>query len=625
MLHLEGKVAVVTGAGRGIGRGVAEELAANGASVVVNDIGAELDGTGGSSSIAQGVVDDIMASGGNAVASGDSVTTWDGGQRIIETALDSFGRIDIVVTVAGILRDRMLYNMTEEEWDDVIAVHMKGTFTVVRHAAPIFRQQRGGRIITFSSGSGLVGSIGQSNYGAAKSGIAGFTKVLAKDLGKYGVTANSIAPRAETRMIASIPGNIQEMMVERGALPQSDELPWEPRDVAPFVAYLATDGAAQINGQVFLVYGGNVSHLSLPRRVNTIYAPNPPGYWELDELDRLAPKVLLQGSQSITGGSAFAEINPGSKAPAPAVTKAINGKRLEGRVAVVTGSGRGIGRGVAKLLASEGASIVVNDVGAALDGQGEDSTPAAQVVEEISELGGRAVASYHSVATAEGGANIVQQALDEFGRLDIVVTPAGILRDRMIFNMAEEEWDDVIAVHLKGTYSVVRPASEIFRGQKSGRIVTFSSVSGLYGQGGQSNYGAAKDAIAGFTRVVAKELARYNATANIISPGASTRMTDSVPDSTRAMRAGEFPPPMEGMLTSEPDQVAPMVVWLCSDAAEGVSGNIFHCSGNRVSLMNHPVPHRSIYKDGRWTVDELSAVVPETIGMDLINPAPKQD
>ena len=625
MLHLEGKVAVVTGAGRGIGRGVAEELAANGASVVVNDIGAELDGTGGSSSIAQGVVDDIMASGGNAVASGDSVTTWDGGQRIIETALDSFGRIDIVVTVAGILRDRMLYNMTEEEWDDVIAVHMKGTFTVVRHAAPIFRQQRGGRIITFSSGSGLVGSIGQSNYGAAKSGIAGFTKVLAKDLGKYGVTANSIAPRAETRMIASIPGNIQEMMVERGALPQSDELPWEPRDVAPFVAYLATDGAAQINGQVFLVYGGNVSHLSLPRRVNTIYASNPPGYWELDELDRLAPKVLLQGSQSITGGSAFAEINPGSKAPAPAVTKAINGKRLEGRVAVVTGSGRGIGRGVAKLLASEGASIVVNDVGAALDGQGEDSTPAAQVVEEISELGGRAVASYHSVATAEGGANIVQQALDEFGRLDIVVTPAGILRDRMIFNMAEEEWDDVIAVHLKGTYSVVRPASEIFRGQKSGRIVTFSSVSGLYGQGGQSNYGAAKDAIAGFTRVVAKELARYNATANIISPGASTRMTDSVPDSTRAMRAGEFPPPMEGMLTSEPDQVAPMVVWLCTDAAEGVSGNIFHCSGNRVSLMNHPVPHRSIYKDGRWTVDELSAVVPETIGMDLINPAPKQD
>ena len=591
----------------------------------MNDIGANLDGTGGSTSVAQEVVDGIVAAGGSAVASTESVTAWDGGQRIIETAVDTFGGIDIVVTVAGILCDRMLYNMSEEEWDDVIAVHMKGTFTVVRHAAPIFRQQRGGRIITFSSGSGLVGSIGQSNYGAAKSGIAGFTKVIAKDLGKYGVTANSIAPRAETRMIASIPGNVQEMMVERGALPAADERSWEPRDVAPFVAYLATDGAAQINGQVFLVYGGNVTHLALPRRVNTIYTSNPTGCWELDDLDVLAPKVLLQGSQSITGGSEFAEINPGSGSPAPAVINSRNGKRLEGKVAVVTGSGRGIGRGVAKLLAREGASVVVNDVGAALDGQGEDATPAAQVVEEISELGGKAVASYHSVATAVGGANIVQQALDEFGRLDIVITPAGILRDRMIFNMTEKEWDDVIAVHLKGTYSVVRPASEIFRQQKSGRIVTFSSVSGLYGQGGQSNYGAAKDAIAGFTRVVAKELARYNATANIISPGASTRMTDSVPDSTRAMRGGPFPPPMEGMLTSEPDQVAPMVVWLCTDAADGVSGNIFHCSGNRVSLMNHPVSHRSIYKDGRWSVDELAAVVPETIGMDLINPAPKQD
>ncbi len=624
-MQLEGKVAVVTGAGRGIGRGVAEELAANGASVIVNDIGAELDGTGRSISFAADVVDTIVAAGGKAVASSESVTTWDGGKRIIETALDEFGRIDIVVTVAGILRDRMLYNMTEEEWDDVIAVHLKGTFTVVRHAAPIFRQQRGGRIITFSSGSGLVGSIGQSNYGAAKSGIAGFTKVLAKDLGKYGVTANSIAPRAETRMIASIPGNIQEMMIENGALPQPDEPSWEPRDVAPFVAYLATDGAAQINGQVFLVYGGNVTHLSLPRRVNTVYAPNPPGKWELDQLDVLAPKVLLQGSKSISGGSLLAEVNPGSSAPAPAVIRSGRKKRLDGRVAVVTGAGRGIGRGIAKLLAREGASIVVNDVGAALDGQGTDQRPAAQVVEEISELGGRAVASYHSVATTRGGANIVQQALDQFGRLDIVITPAGILRDRMIFNMTEAEWDDVIAVHLKGTYSVVRPASETFRSQKSGRIVTFSSVSGLYGQGGQSNYGAAKDAIAGFTRVVAKELDRYNVTANIISPGASTRMTESVPDSTRAMREGPFPPPQDGILTSEPDQVAPMVVWLCTDAADGVSGNIFHCSGNRVSLMNHPVPQRSIYKHGRWTVEELAGVFPETIGMDLINPSPKQD
>ena len=426
--------------------------------------------------------------------------------------------------------------------------------------------------------------------------------MLAKDLGKYGVTTNSIAPRASTRMVESIPGHVRERMVEGGILPQAGEPEWDPEDVAPFVAYLASDAAAHINGQIFLVYGGNVTHLSLPRRVNTIYASNPPGYWDLDELDVLAPRILLAGSPSATGSSRLAEVNPGSGMEAPAIIRGESGSRLTGKVAVVTGAGRGIGRGVARLLAREGASVVVNDIGVALDGAGEDSTPAAQVVEEISELGGRAVASYHSVATVEGGANIVQQALDEFGRLDIVITPAGILRDRMIFNMTEEEWDAVIAVHLKGTYSVVRPASEIFREQKSGRIVTFSSVSGLYGQGGQSNYGAAKDGIAGFTRVVAKELARYDTTANTISPGAHTRMTESVPDAIRSMRAGPFPPPVAGTITDDPDYVAPMVVWLCTDAAAGVSGNVFHCSGNRVSLMNHPVPSRSIYKNGRWTV-----------------------
>ena len=624
-LHLEDKVAVVTGAGRGIGRAVAIELAAQGAKVVVNDVGAELDGSGGSMSYASEVVLAIGDAGGEAVASSDSVTTWDGGERIVQAALDSFGRIDIVVAAAGILRDRMIYNMTEEEWDEVIAVHLKGSFTVCRHAAPLFRQQRGGRIVTFTSESGLVGHLGQSNYGAAKSGIAGFTKVLAKDLGKYGVTSNSIAPRAATRMVESIPGNVREQMVDAGLLPQPGEPEWEAADVAPFAAYLATDAAAHINGQIFLVYGGNVTHLALPRRVNTIYASNPPGYWDLDELDVLAPRILLNGSPSATGGSKFGEVNPGSGASAPAVMKSETGSRLSGKVAVVTGAGRGIGRGVARLLAREGASVVVNDIGASLDGGGEDSTPAAQVVEEISELGGRATASYHSVATVEGGANIVQQALDEFGRLDIVITPAGILRDRMIFNMTEEEWDAVIAVHLKGTYSVVRPASEIFREQRGGRIVTFSSVSGLYGQGGQSNYGAAKDGIAGFTRVVAKELARYDVTANVISPGAHTRMTDSVPEAVRSMRAGPFPPPAAGILTDDPDYVAPMVVWLCTSAADGVSGNIFHCTGNRVSLMNHPVASRSIYTNGRWTVDQLAAVVPETIGMDLINPAPKQD
>ncbi|MDA0232816.1 MAG: SDR family oxidoreductase [Chloroflexi bacterium] len=603
---LQGKVAIVTGAGRGIGRAVAEELARNGAKVIVNDAGVALDGAAQSGTPADETVAAIKALGGEAAPVIESVATWQGGQRIVEAALDTFGRIDIVVTAAGILRDRMIYNMTEQEWDDVIAVHLKGTASVVRHAAPIFRKQRGGRIITFSSESGLVGFSGQANYGAAKAAIAGFTKVLAKDLGKYGVTSNSIAPRAETRMVESIPDSVKDNLREQGLMPAKGEQPWKAEDVAPFVAYLASDYSAPINGQVFLVYGGTVTHLSLPRRTRTIYNPNPPGRWELPELDRLTPRYLV----------------PDKKLD----RKAGPARRLEGKVAVVTGAGRGIGRGVAKMLAAEGASVVVADIGAALDGAGNDTSPAAMVVEEISELGGKAVACYQSVAQMEGGANIVKTALDTFGRLDIVVTAAGILRDRMFFNMTEQEWDDVIAVHMKGTFSVVQPASQVFKEQGSGgRIITFSSVSGLYGYGGQANYGAAKEGIAGFTRVVAKDLARYNVTANVISPGAATRMTDSVPDTARARRAGEFLSPPEGMLTSDPDDVAPMIAWLASDEAAGVTGMIFHTVGNRVSVMSHPEPQRSIHKDGRWTVEELAAIIPETIGMDLINPAPPQE
>ena len=176
---LNGKVAIITGAGRGIGRGVAKLMAAEGASVVVVDPGVNVDGSGADTSVAQQVVDEIKAAGGNAVACMESVTTMEGGEKIVQTAVENFGKLDIVVTCAGILRDRMIFNMAEEEWDDVIAVHLKGTFTVVKNACILMRQQRSGRIITFTSESGLIGNSGQANYGAAKSGIAGFTKVVA--------------------------------------------------------------------------------------------------------------------------------------------------------------------------------------------------------------------------------------------------------------------------------------------------------------------------------------------------------------------------------------------------------------------------------------------------------------
>jgi NAD(P)-dependent dehydrogenase (short-subunit alcohol dehydrogenase family) len=294
---LAGRVAVVTGAGRGIGRGVALALAAAGAKVVVNDFGVSVDGSAPSTGPAFDVVREIEAAGGEAVASTESVADWAGAGRIVATALERFGELDILVTCAGILRDRMIFNMSEEEWDAVLAVHLKGTFNCVRHACTHMRERRAGRIITFSSGSGLFGNPGQANYGAAKAGISGLTKVAARDLGRYGITVNSVCPVAGTRMtVTDAYLRAREIRKQQGIQREDrgtgDIEHLDPDDVAPMVVYLASPQAANVNGQFFLCYGGAVALVSQPRPVQTLFTD---GVWTLDDLDRLAPGSVLQG------------------------------------------------------------------------------------------------------------------------------------------------------------------------------------------------------------------------------------------------------------------------------------------------------------------------------------------
>jgi NAD(P)-dependent dehydrogenase (short-subunit alcohol dehydrogenase family) len=294
-------------------------------------------------------------------------------------------------------------------------------------------------------------------------------------------------------------------------------------------------------------------------------------------------------------------------------------KRLEGKVAIVTGAGRGIGRGEALALASEGAKVLVNDLGGAVDGSGASTSPAEEVVAEIKKLGGEAVANYDSVATEQGGQNITKTAVDAFGRVDILVNNAGILRDRMLFNMTEEDWDTVLKVHLYGHFHTIRAVSPLFRQQRYGRIINTASVAGLNATTyGQANYGAAKEGIVGLTRKVARDMGRYGVTCNCIRPNAGTRLTLS--DEMREAR----PEAMARFEEMKPEGIAPLVVWLASDDSANVNGRTFFVEKGRVGLYSEPVLEKQLIKPGGWTIDELFMFMPGAMTKGLVNPDPPQ-
>ena len=278
----EGRVVIITGAGRGIGREHALLLAHHGAKIVVNDLGGSMDGEGGDAGPAQQVVDEIVAMGGEALANTDDISDWDGAERLVQSAVDTFGGLDVLINNAGILRDRMLTNMSEAEWDAVIKVHLKGTFAPSRHAAAYWRERskagetNDARIINTSSPSGIYGNVGQTNYGAAKAGIASFTIIAAKELGRYGVTVNAIAPAALTRMTEGL---------GMGQAPEEIKEQMSPARIAPIVCWLASPDSAPVTGRVFDISGRALSVSEGWHRGPTLENPT-------DDVEELGPTVM---------------------------------------------------------------------------------------------------------------------------------------------------------------------------------------------------------------------------------------------------------------------------------------------------------------------------------------------
>ena len=280
---------------------------------------------------------------------------------------------------------------------------------------------------------------------------------------------------------------------------------------------------------------------------------------------------------------------------------------LNGKIAAVTGAGRGIGREICLSFAKEGAKVVVNDLGGDRDGTGEGKI-ADEVVKEIKDLGGEASANYDTVGTVEGGQGIFQTCIDSFGAMDILVNNAGILRDKTLYNMEESEWDGIMEVHLKGHYNCTRPFVRYIRDDNrlNCRILNMSSVSGLFGNFGQTNYGAAKAGIAGFTRSLALEVAKYKCTVNTISPGAATRLTiDLIEAAGRKYDENDW--------TQGPEQIAPVVTWLCSDAADNVTSQIIHSQAGTLGIMQQPAVIKSFTTENLWTIEQLDALMPELL------------
>ncbi|KAI8588220.1 peroxisomal hydratase-dehydrogenase-epimerase [Geranomyces variabilis] len=550
-LRFDNRVVIVTGAGGGLGKAYATFFGSRGASVVVNDLGASRTGDeGGNHRAADVVVDEIKKAGGKAVANYDSV---EDGDKIVQTAIDAFGKVDVVINNAGILRDKSFARMTDADWDLIQTVHVRGSYKVAKAAWAHMQKQGYGRIINTASAAGIYGNFGQANYAAAKLALFGFSNTLAREGEKKNIRVNTIAPLAASRMTETV-------------MPPDMLAALKPEFVVPLVAYLVHESTEE-TGSIFEVGAGFVAKLRWERskgavfKADSTFTPASVGAkWpQITSFDKPQYPTsimdtdwvgLLEEAKSLDGNP-----NPGEL-------------RFDGKVAIVTGAGAGLGRAHALLFGKLGASVVVNDLGTGVKGEGAGAAPADKVVEEIKAAGGKAVANYDSV---EDGDKVVQTAIDAFGRVDIIVNNAGILRDKSFTRMTDLDWDLIQRVHLRGTYKVAKAAWPYMLKQKYGRIINTTSAVGLYGNFGQANYSAAKAGIVAFSNTLALEGARANIIVNTIAPNAGTAMTATV-----------MPPEMVEAL--KPDYVSPLVAYLGHEST-AETGSVFEVGSGWIAKV----------------------------------------
>ncbi|PWZ02886.1 putative multifunctional beta-oxidation protein [Testicularia cyperi] len=542
-ISFKNRVVVVTGAGNGLGRAYAHFFSSRGAKILVNDLGPSANDK--SKKAADVVVQEIEKAGGEAIANYDSNTE---GAKIIQQAIDKWGRVDILINNAGILRDKSFKSMTDKEWDQITAVHITGSYACAHAAWPHMRKQKYGRIINTASAAGIYGNFGQANYSAAKMSMVGFGKTLAIEGAKYNILSNILAPVAASQMTATVmPPEMLENLT--------------PEYVVPLVAYLVSAENKDISGQLFECGAGFFAQLRRERSRGVVFKTDDSftpaairaridEILDFDEKPEYPAKITDANHMEFLERAKEAKTNDQGEGEV----------RFDGKTVLVTGAGAGLGKAYALMFAKLGANVVVNDF---------LEKNAAAVVDEIKKAGGKAAPAVGSV---EDGEKVVQAALDAFGSLHAVINNAGILRDKSFAAMSDQEWEAVINTHLRGTYKVCHAAWPIFQKQKYGRIVNTTSAVGIYGNFGQANYSTAKAGIIGLTHTLAIEGKKYNILANTIAPNAGTAMTATIW-------------PQEMVDAFKPDFVAPMVGYLASEANEENTQGLYEVSGGWVAAV----------------------------------------